>query len=139
MVISHDLQLKGEEKAGEIEVAVGVPFVCGKTTDNLREAIKGENYEHTQMYPEFARIAEEEGQPEVAARLKSIAVAETHHEERYKKLKEVLDEEKVFKKDEEKTWICRKCGYIHKGAEAASKCPSCGHPQGYFQVQCEEY
>lgn len=131
--------LKGEEKVGEIEVAAGVPFVCGKTADNLQEAIKGENYEQTQMYPEFAKTAEEEEQPEVAARLRSIAVAETHHEERYKKLKKALDAEKVFKKDEEKAWICRKCGYMHKGNEAPGTCPSCGHPQAYFQVQCESY
>ncbi|MEA2007315.1 MAG: ferritin family protein [Patescibacteria group bacterium] len=131
--------LNGKEKTGEIKVESRVPFVCGSTIDNLAEAINGENYEHTQMYPQFAETAEEEGLTDVAARLRSIAIAETHHEERYKKLKDVFEESSVFKKKEEKVWICRKCGYMKKGNEAPSICSSCGHPQGYFQTQNETY
>jgi rubrerythrin len=131
--------LKGEEKAGEIKVESRVPFVCGNTVDNLREAINGENYEHTKMYPEFAQTAEDETLIDVAARLRSIAIAETHHEERFKKLRDVLEDGTIFKKQEDKVWICRKCGYMHKGNEAPGVCPSCKHPQAYFQVQNETY
>lgn len=131
--------LKGEEKSGEIKVEAGMGFVSGTTAENLKEAINGENYEYTTMYPEFAKTAEEEGLPEVAGRLRAIAVAENHHEDRYKKLKEILDAEKVFEKEEKTSWVCRKCGYRHEGQEAPGICPSCGHSQAYFQVQCEKY
>ena len=132
-------ELKGDEKEGEIKIDAPVPFVCGPTIENVKAAIAGERYENTEMYPEFAKVADDEGLSEVAARLHSIATAEKHHEERYEKLRDILEEQKVFKKDEEKTWVCRKCGYMHTGDEAPGVCPSCNHEQAHFQLQCEEY
>ena len=91
------------------------------------------------MYPEFADVAEKEGFPEIANRLRAIAVAERHHEERYKKLLKEVKNNTVFKKEKKVYWVCRKCGYIHEGEEPPEKCPSCGHPKSYFEKQCEEY
>ncbi|PJE58419.1 MAG: rubrerythrin family protein [Candidatus Portnoybacteria bacterium CG10_big_fil_rev_8_21_14_0_10_36_7] len=123
----------------EIKVEAGMPTVYGKTIENLKAAINGENYEHTKMYPEFAKVAEEEELPDIARRLRSIAKAEEHHEERYKKLLAQVEAGAVFKKSQETSWVCRECGYIHFGLEAPEKCPSCDHPQAYYQVQCENY
>jgi len=129
--------IKGEEN--EVVVEAGAPNVSGDTIANLKAAIDGENYEYTSMYPEFADKAEEEGFPEIAARLRSIAIAEAHHEERYKKVLAELEAGTVFKKEVEVEWICRKCGHVHRGTMAPGKCPSCGHPTAYFQVKCENY
>jgi len=95
--------------------------------------------EHTTMYPEFADVADKEGLPEIAGRLKSIAVAEKHHEERYQKLLKELDGGTVFKKDKEVWWVCRECGYVYFGKEPPKKCPSCDHAQSYYEVKREEY
>ena len=111
----------------------------GTTAENLKAAIAGENHEYTEMYPDFAKIAEEENLGQIAARLRSIALAEQHHEERYKKVLAELEAGTVFKKNEETTWICRKCGYEHTGTEAPNECPACGHPQAYYQIKCENY
>ena len=116
-----------------------MPTILGNTRENLKSAIAGENYEHTKMYPEFANIAEKEGFPEIAKRLRAIAVAEKHHEERYKKLLKELENNTLFKKDKKVYWVCRKCGYIHEGTEPPEECPSCGHPKSYFEQACEEY
>lgn len=116
-----------------------VPTVIGTVEENLKAAIAGENYEETTMYPGFADTAEEEGLPEVAAQLRAIAKAEKHHEERYQKLLTQLEAGTLFKKAEEKTWVCRECGYEHVGQEPPKECPSCKHPQGYYQLKCEEY
>ncbi len=123
----------------EINVEATAPLVLGSTAENIKAAIKGENYEHTIMYPEFAKVAEEEGYPEIAERLLAIARAETHHEERYRKLLKELEGGTVFKKSEEVIWVCRKCGYVHRGTEPPKECPSCSHPTEYFQKMCEEY
>ncbi len=120
-------------------VEAAAPLALGNTIDNLRAAIEGENFEHTKMYPEYARVAEEEGYPLIAARLRAIAKAEEHHEERFKKLLKELEEGTVFRKKEKVWWVCRKCGYVHYGNEPPEKCPSCGHARNYFQVKCEEY
>ena len=135
----NELKKESQENLEAIKVEAEAPTVLGNTQENLKAAIGGENYEYTKMYPEFAQTAEEEGYPEIAARLRSIAKAEEHHEERYKKLLQEVEAESVFKKEEEKVWVCRKCGYVHKGSSAPAKCPSCDHPQAYFQVLCEEY
>jgi len=116
-----------------------VPTAYGTTIENLKEAASGENYEHTEMYPEFAKIAKEEGLVEISDRLLSIAEAEKHHEQRYKKLIEQLEKDSMFKKAEEIYWTCRKCGYLVKNKDAPVECPSCGHPTAYFEKQCEEY
>lgn len=134
-------ELKGEssEDLSEINVEATVPTTLSTTSENLKAAMAGENYEHTTMYPEFADKAEEDGYPEIAKRLKAIAKAEQHHEERYGKLLKELEAGAVFKKDKETVWVCRECGYVHLGTAAPQECPSCGHPQAYYQVQCEEY
>ncbi|RLE67881.1 MAG: rubrerythrin family protein, partial [Thermoprotei archaeon] len=127
------------EEISEIKVEAVAPLVLGNTAENLKAAISGENYEHTRMYPEFADVAEREGLPEVAARLRAIAKAEEHHEERYRKLLREVESNAVFRKDREVWWVCRECGYVHYGTEPPEVCPSCGHPKGYFQIKCEEY
>jgi rubrerythrin len=135
----NELNEKENEALDEISITAGVPTTLGNTVQNLKAAIAGENYEYTQMYPEFAKTAEEEGLDEIATRLKAIAKAENHHKERYKKLLEEVEKVTVFKKEKEVFWICRKCGYIHTGKEAPEKCPSCSHPKSYFELKCEKY
>ncbi len=131
-------KLKGNEM-DEIKVEASVPTVLGTTAENLKAAIAGENYENTKMYPEFADVAEEEGYPEIAKRLRAIAKAEKHHEERYKKLLKEVEEGSVFKKDKEVYWVCRECGYVHFGTEPPEKCPSCDHEKSFYEIKCEEY
>lgn len=131
-----------EEKVGgkqEIKVEGEVPTVVGMTAENLKAAAEGENYEHSDMYPSFADQADKDGLPEVAERLRNIARAEQHHEERYLKLVKELEAGTLFKKEEEKAWVCRKCGYEHKGFEAPETCPACGHPRGYYQLKNEVF
>ncbi len=135
----NELKKKNDENFDKIRVEADVPTILGNTRENLKSAIAGENYEHTKMYPEFANIAEKEGLPEIAKRLRAIAVAEKHHEERYKKLLKELENNTLFKKDKKVYWVCRKCGYIHEGTEPPEECPSCGHPKSYFEQACEEY
>lgn len=135
----NELKKKSGENLDEIKVEIAAPTVLGNTIENLKAAITGENYEHTKMYPEFADIAEKEGLPDIAARLRAIAVAEKHHEERYRKLLKEVEAGTVFKKEKAVWWVCRECGYIHFGTEPPEKCPSCGHPRSFFQVKCEEY
>lgn len=130
-------QLKVDNEVLEIEASV--PNVLNTTKENLKESISGENYEYESMYPEFANIAEAEGFSEIAIRLRAIAKAEAHHEERFKKLLTQLENETIFKKETVETWVCRKCGYAHSGKEAIDKCPSCGHPKAYFQLKSEIY
>ncbi len=139
-LFEHIQELKkdaGIEEATIVEAEA--PLVLGTTIDNLKAAIKGENYEYTSMYPKFADIAKKEGFTKIAVRLKSIAVAEKHHEERYKKLLEQLEKGTIFKKDKEVEWVCRECGYVHKGIQPPEKCPSCDHEKSFYQVKCEEY
>ena len=123
----------------EITVEAVAPTIYGKTTDNLKAAIAGEKHEYSDMYPSFAKAAEEEGYSKIAARFRSIAVAEKHHEERYKKLLKTILDKTVFKKGKEASWVCRECGYAHKGKEAPNICPSCDHPQSFYQLKCETY
>jgi len=122
-----------------IKVEAEAPTTLGKTIDNLKAAIAGENHEHTSMYPEFANVAEKEGHKDIAKRLKAIAVAEKHHEEKYKKLLAQLEGKTIFKKDKTVKWICRKCGYEHEDNTPPKECPSCGHPPAYFELKCEKY
>lgn len=133
------LKEKAGEKTDEITVDASAPTVFGITSENLKAAITGENYEHTQMYPQFADIAEKEGFSEIADRLRAIAKAEEHHEERFSKLLKEIEGGSMFKKDEEIEWVCLECGYVHYGKEAPEKCPSCNHPRAYYQRKCEKY
>ena len=135
----NELKKKSAENLDEIKIEAGVPTTLGDTAENLKAAIAGENFEQTKMYPEFAKVAEKEGLTEIAERLRSIAIAERHHEGRFRKLLTEIEGNAVFKKEKKVYWVCRKCGYIHEGIEAPKKCPSCDHPQGYFEIGCEEY
>lgn len=136
-LFEHIQELKGD--TNEIKVEAAAPLVYGNTTENLKTAIAGENYEYTEMYPEFAKVAEEEGLGKIAGRLKAIAKAEKHHEERYKKLLKEVEAGTVFKKDKEVEWMCRECGYVHFGKQPPEKCPSCDHSKSFYQIKCEEY
>lgn len=136
-LFEHIQELKekiGGENLNEIKAEAVAPTVFGTAIENLKSAIAGEHYETSEMYPEFADVAEEEGLPDIAKRLRAIAKAEAHHEERYKKLLAEVEGGTVFKRDEEIFWVCRECGYVHYGNEAPEKCPSCDHPQSYYQV-----
>ena len=135
-LFEHIVELSGNEK---ITIETGVPNVFGTTVENLQAAIEGENYECEKMYPQFAETAESEGLGKIATRLKAIAVAEKHHEERFKKLLANVEAGTVFKKDEAVEWVCMECGYTHKGKQAPAKCPSCDHEQSFYQVKCEQY
>jgi rubrerythrin len=113
--------------------------IISDTKTNLLQAAKGENEEWTHMYPEYAKIAREEGFEEIAKVFEEIAKVEKNHEERYLKLAKNIEEGKVFKKDNVVKWKCNNCGYIYEGKEAPEKCPSCAHPQGYFEIFAETY
>ena len=130
--------MNGEIPA-DVDIAATFPLAMGNTLDNLKYAAAGENEEWTALYPESARVAEEEGFPEVANAFKMILKVEQRHEIRYRKLVANITEGKVFKKDEPTFWICRNCGYVHEGSSAPEKCPSCIHPQAYFEIFKENY
>lgn len=127
-------------EGGEVEIMAAFPAgKIGNTKENLKAAAEGENYEHTKMYPEFAKIADEEGFPEIAAVLRAIAVAEEYHEKRFRTLLENLEKDRVFKREKPVKWRCRNCGYVHEGTEAPEKCPACAHPRAYFELLYENY
>ena len=111
----------------------------GTTEQNLAAAASGENYEYSDMYKEFARIAEEEGFKEIAYKFRAVGEIEHHHEERYLALLDNLKMQKVFEKSEEKMWKCRNCGHLVIGKEAPQVCPVCMHPQSYFEVEAKNY
>lgn len=134
-----ELKKKSGEEVEAIKIEASVPTTLGSTIENLRAAIAGEHYENTKMYPEFAEVAEEEGLPEIAERLRAIAKAEQHHEERYQKLLREVENNSVFKKSKKVYWVCRECGYVYEGEEPPEVCPSCRHSKSYFQLKCEEY
>ena len=109
------------------------------TIDNLKDAANGENYEWTDMYPEFAKVAREEGFTRIAYLFEAVGKIEKEHEERYKKLLENVEGGLVFSKDGDKIWKCRNCGHICIGKEAPKVCPVCEHPQSFFEVKAENY
>ena len=111
----------------------------GSTAENLLAAAQGENYEWTDMYEGFAKTAEEEGFPELAARFRLVGEIEKHHEERYRALLHNVEAQEVFAKSEVKVWECRNCGHIVVGTKAPDVCPTCNHPQSYFEVHAENY
>ncbi|MCK5459566.1 rubrerythrin family protein [Candidatus Parcubacteria bacterium] len=130
----QELKKQNDKNLSTIKIEAEAPTVYGSTAENLKAAIAGENYEYKKMYPEFAKIAEEEGLINISNRLRAIAKAEKHHKERYEKLLTAIESGTVFKKDEKTVWVCRECGYTHAGSEAPKKCPSCDHPQAYYQI-----
>ena len=111
----------------------------GSTAENLLEAAQGENYEWTDMYAGFAETAEKEGFPELAAKFRLVAAIEKHHEERYRALLKNVETAQVFEKSEVKIWECRNCGHLVIGTKAPELCPTCAHPQSYFEVNAENY
>jgi rubrerythrin len=111
----------------------------GDTKANLKAATGGEHHEWTGMYPEFERVAREEGFTQIADFFHEVAEVEEQHEKRYNALLKNLEEGKVFKKDEVVKWKCRNCGYVHEGKEAPEVCPACAHPQSYYELLCENY
>ena len=111
----------------------------GNTAENLANAADGENYEWTEMYKNFADVAEEEGFTALAAQMRLVAGIEKAHEERYRKLAQNIKEDIVFKAGEETIWVCRNCGYIHIGKSAPAVCPACKHPQAYFERRAVNY
>lgn len=127
-------------EGGMVEITAAYPAgVIGSTLENLEAAASGENEEWTELYPEFARIAEEEGFKMIAAKYRLIAKVEEQHEKRYRKLAKNVKENKVFESDEETEWVCRNCGHVHKGKKAPEKCPTCDHPQAFFEKKSENY
>ncbi len=113
----------------------GIP----KTMENLKEAAAGENYEWTEMYAEFAKTAKEEGFDKLAFLFEEVGKIEKEHEERYRALLANIENDRVFKRDEKKVWICTNCGKIVIAENAPEKCPVCDHPQGYFQLKVVNY
>jgi rubrerythrin len=109
------------------------------TVTNLNDAADGENYEWTDMYEEFAKVAEEEGFSAIAKKFRAVGEIEKHHEERYRKLLKNIEDKVVFSKDEEAIWICRNCGHIVVGRQAPIVCPVCAHPQSFFELKSENY
>jgi rubrerythrin len=127
-------------EGGEVEVTAEFPAgVIGSTLDNLKESAAGENYEYTDMYPGFAKIAVEEGFEEIAEIFKAIAVAEKQHEKRYLALAANIANNTVFKKEQSVVWRCRNCGYLHEGDGAPEECPACAHPQAHFELLGENW
>ena len=127
-------------EGGMVEITASYPAgIIATTAENLKAAAAGENEEWTADYPHFADVADEEGFPAIAAMYRNIAIAEKAHEERYLAFLHNLENESVFKKEEETVWQCRNCGFVHEGTEAPKACPACLHPQAYFEVKKTNY
>lgn len=127
-------------EGGMVEItAMYLAGVIGTTAENLKAAADGENEEWTDLYPEFAKTAEEEGFKKIAATYKLIAKIEAEHEARYRKLLENLESGKVFEREEKARWVCRKCGHVHESTQALKNCPVCGHPEAYFEIEKTNY
>jgi len=127
-------------EGGDLEITACFPAgKLGTTAENLLAAATGEHEEHTVLYPEFAKIAKEEGFAAIAAVWNAISVAEQQHEKRYRDLLANIESDKVFKKDGEVVWRCRNCGYLHTGKEAPEVCIACAHPKAHFELLAENW
>ena len=127
-------------EGGEVEIKASFPAgVVGSTQENLKASAAGENYEHTEMYPGFAKTSRKEGFEAIATVFEAIAVAEKQHEKRYLDLAANIEAGRVFKRDTEVVWRCRNCGYLHTGNEAPEACPACVHPKAHFELLGENY
>ncbi len=127
-------------KGGEVEITAAFPAgVIGNTVENLKAAAAGEHYETTEMYPDFAKVAEQDGFEEIAKVFRSIAVAEKRHEDRYVALARNITDGVVFKRQKPTRWVCRNCGYVYEGTEPPSVCPACAHPQAHFELEAKNY
>jgi len=127
-------------EGGEVEISGAFPAgIVDTTVANLKGSAAGENYEYTEMYPGFAKIAREEGFNDIAEIFEAIAIAEKQHEARYLALAANIEAGRVFKKDEKVVWRCRNCGYLHEAEGAPEECPACAHPQAHFELLGENY
>lgn len=127
-------------EGGMVEIAAAYPAgKIGTTEENLKSAAEGENEEWTELYPEFATIADEEGFKQPANTFRQVAKVEAEHEKRYLKLLDNVKEGKVFERPTKVKWMCRKCGFVHEGEKPLKNCPSCRHPQAYFELKAENY
>jgi rubrerythrin len=127
-------------EGGDVEITASYPAgVIGDTKSNLEAAAAGENMEWTVLYSEAARVAKEEGFPEVARSFEQVSKVEMFHEKRYRKLAANIANSEVFKKKAPVKWHCINCGYVHEGNEAPKECPTCKHPQSYYEVLAENY
>ena len=127
-------------EGGGVEITAMYPAgKIGTTIENLKESADGENEEWTELYPEFAKVAEQEGFQEIAIVFKKIAEVEKAHEARYRKLLKNIEDGVVFKRDRVNIWKCRNCGFVHDGLEAMEKCPACAHSKAYFEIKETNY
>jgi rubrerythrin len=127
-------------EGGDVEITAAYPAgVIGNTVENLKAAAAGEHYECTEMYPEFAKVADKEGFVEVAAVFRKIAVAEKRHEQRYIALAKNIADGAVFSRTKPVRWVCRNCGYVHEGKDAPKVCPACAHPRSFFELEAMNY
>jgi len=127
-------------KGGMAQIMATFPAgIIGSTKENLKAAAEGEKFEWGTLYPNFAKVAEEEGFEGVARTFRMVAKVESHHERRYRKLLANVEQGKVFKKDSRTVWKCRNCGYVFEGSQAPEKCPVCQHAKSYYEVLCENY
>ncbi|APC42261.1 rubrerythrin [Clostridium estertheticum] len=129
-----------KDLCGEVvEINATYPVALGDTKVNLLSGANGENEEWSDLYPAFAKVADEEGFPEIAVIYRKIAEVEKHHEERYRELLSNVENNTVFDKEEVVVWKCGNCGYIFEGKSAPKLCPACAHPQGYFEILSEKF
>ena len=125
---------------GDVEISAGCPAgVIGTTLENLNASAEGENYEYTEMYPGFAKVAREEGFEDIAQVFEAIAVAEKQHEKRFSDLAANIEAGRVFKREGKVIWRCRNCGYLHEGESAPEECPACAHAQEHFELLGENW
>ncbi len=127
-------------EGGEVEIVAAFPAgVVGSTLENLQAAAAGERFEHTELYPGFAKVARDEGFETPAMLWEMISVAEKQHEKRYAELAGNIEADRVFKREQSVVWRCRNCGYLHEGMAAPELCPACAHPQAYFELLGENW
>jgi rubrerythrin len=127
-------------EGGEAMISANFPAgIIGSTLDNLKAAADGERHEHSELYPDFARIAEEEGFSAIAGVFRAVAVAEKQHEKRYRDLAGNIEDDRVFRREVKMQWRCINCGYLHEAAEAPESCPACAHPQSYYEILAENW
>jgi len=127
-------------EGGDVEITACFPAGrIGTTAENLLAAARGEHEEHTDLYPAFAQVAQEEGFPAIAAVWRAVSVAEKQHEKRYRDLLANIEANRVFARDTEVVWRCRNCGYLHTGKEAPEMCAACAHPKAHFELLGENW
>ena len=136
----HAKRFFGYLEGGEVEIQAAFPAgVVGTTAENLEEAAGGEHFEWSELYPGFAKVAQDEGLDEIAVTWREVSVAEKQHEKRYRGLLKNVKAGTVFKRDKPAAWRCRNCGYVSQGVEAPEACPACAHPQAYFELLAENW